>query len=108
MTKRELNALSPQFPKIGLFLTVFVTVADLNAVSVGVVEIRMAPRKNMVTVVGIFDQSNSTHLQDFHRSVELVSFYQEGVMMRIFVRVIRINVMWNLGENEICATAFHE
>src|SRR6185503_1329679 len=87
---------------------VLVEIADLDAVPVGVMEIGVAAREAAVVLVGIFHQPDAARPDDLHRAVELVLLDQERMMVRVLVRIVRIDVMRNLGEHEIGSAAFHE
>ncbi len=67
----------------------------LDAITVGVMEIGMTARKRTVPFLRIFNKINPTGLQDFEAAVKLILFDDKGMMMRIFIWVVRVHMMRN-------------
>src|SRR5262249_19743564 len=85
-----------------------IQIDDLDPIAIGVVKIGVPARERGVTLVGIFDEFDATRLHDCKRPIEFLRRYHESMMMSVFTGIVRIDVMGDLCQHEVAATAFHE
>src|SRR5215471_3303551 len=85
-----------------------VQIDDLDPIAIGVVKIGVPAGERGVALVGIFDEFDATRLHDCERPIEFLRRYHESMMMSVFAGIVRIDVMGDLCQHEVAATAFHE
>src|SRR5215470_7283421 len=85
-----------------------VQIDDLDPIAIGVVKIGVPAGERGMALVGIFDEFDATRLHDCERPIEFLRRYHESMMMSVFAGIVRIDVMGDLCQHEVAATAFHE
>src|SRR5262249_5238028 len=81
---------------------------DDDPIAIGVVKIGVPAGERGMALVGIFDEFDATRLHDCERPIEFLRRYHESMMMSVFAGIVRIDVMGDLCQHEVAATAFHE